>query len=70
MVKDDNLTFLQGGGKGGWEKGGELMETLPKVGSGKDRFMIYGIIYPLTTYDNITYKYICTHIDFCMVQQC
>lgn len=57
MVKDDYLTFLQGGGKGGLEKGGELMETLPKVGSREDRFMIYGIIYPLTTLHTYMYTY-------------
>ena len=55
MVKDDHLTFLQGGGKGGLEKGGELMETPPKVGSGEDRFMIHGIIYPLTTLHFISF---------------
>lgn len=31
------------------------METLPKVGSGEDRFMIYGIIYPLTTFHIYVY---------------
>lgn len=51
------------------EKGGELMETLPKVGSGEDRFMIYGIIYPLTTlhiyiyawYSNVEISYSFDH---------